>query len=215
MQTEKNQIESKAANAFPMSFNAAMAARVLSGDKNCTRRPFQLQPDADLEKKMRAAGVLEDKTLSQLVDGAWHSGFLELESPSNVGDLLWLREPHRVTWVSGDMGEPYIEPPVWFEAGGNPEDEECYFPDEKAPSELWRSASRMTLKVTDTRIERLMDITEEQASAEGFEGCLPTAKAAFLKMWDSIYGNSSENPFVWVIEFEVIHQNIDEIQEAA
>jgi len=47
----------------------------------------------------------------------------------------------------------------------------------------------------------------------GFGNC-PTAprfKNGFYKLWDSIYSNWDENPWVWVIEFEVIKSNIDKV----
>ncbi|MCG6364204.1 hypothetical protein, partial [Vibrio fluvialis] len=96
-----------------------------------------------------------------------------------------------------------------------------------------RTASRLTLKVTDVRIERVQDITEEQCWKEGiehidgqfdihqlsemaktFDGTFEDAKALFACLWDSIYQNWNQNPYVWVIEFEVIHQNVDKYLES-
>lgn len=91
-----------------------------------------------------------------------------------------------------------------------------------------RAASRLTLKVTDVRIERVQDITEEQAIKEGMptdEECQRMAIESglgwyqkpdiwFKNLWDSIYGNWHQNPYVWVIEFEVIHQNVDKYLES-
>lgn len=91
-----------------------------------------------------------------------------------------------------------------------------------------RTESRLTLKVTDVRIERVQDIAEDQCWKEGiehtigtfdicqlsemaktFNGTFEDAKASFACLWDSIYQNWKQNPYVWVIEFEVIHQNVD------
>ncbi len=89
-----------------------------------------------------------------------------------------------------------------------------------------KKAARIFLKVTDVRIERLQDITEEQARKEGcityndkvenkkFKNVLEfdlTTKEAFVDLWGStikkqdldIYGWKA-NPWVWVIEFELI-----------
>lgn len=84
-----------------------------------------------------------------------------------------------------------------------------------------RWASRILLEITDVRVERLNDISEEEAITEGVPpagGLLPdypgtfltpkgdfaTAKVAFQRLWESIYGDESwqANPWVWVIEFK-------------
>ncbi|WP_410680852.1 hypothetical protein [Citrobacter braakii] len=86
-----------------------------------------------------------------------------------------------------------------------------------------RWASRILLEITNVRVERLNAIREEDATAEGVPragGLLPdypgtfltpngdfaTAKVAFQRLWESIYGeeNWQANPWVWVIEFKVV-----------
>lgn len=84
---------------------------------------------------------------------------------------------------------------------------------------LW--ASRILLEITDVRVERLNAISEEDATAEGVppagsllpdypgtfltpKGDFATAKVAFQRLWESIYGEESwkDNGWVWVIEFK-------------
>ena len=75
-----------------------------------------------------------------------------------------------------------------------------------------KAAARIWLKVTDVRVERLQDITEEQAQAEGRDsGMLTgpcTARGQFENRWNYIKKFNLEsdgwdaNPWVWVIEFE-------------
>ena len=103
-----------------------------------------------------------------------------------------------------------------------------------------RWASRITLRITDVRVERLKDISEADAQAEGVEQ-LPvpagfpqsgkemwkgyqnkgrayrdTAIDSFMSLWQSINGPDSwsQNPYVWVIEFEPVFQNVDPVLDA-
>ncbi|GDS39326.1 morphogenetic protein [Escherichia coli] len=73
-----------------------------------------------------------------------------------------------------------------------------------------RWASRILLKITDVRVERLNSISEEDAKAEGVptECCVIGYKhfLGFRSLWKAIYGDESwqANPWVWVIEFKRI-----------
>ena len=89
-----------------------------------------------------------------------------------------------------------------------------------------RAASRITLEIVSVRVERLQDISEEDAAAEGVyresEDEIPfngpwyinagdsqgyaTAKSCYEALWDSINGDGAwaANPWVWVIEFRRI-----------
>lgn len=110
--------------------------------------------------------------------------------------------------------------PVYEEHFGNESREDRGFP--WRPSiHMPRWASRIMLEITDVRVERLNAISEEEAITEGVPpagGLLPdypgtfltpkgdfaTAKVAFQRLWESIYGEDSwkANPWVWVIEFK-------------
>jgi len=70
-----------------------------------------------------------------------------------------------------------------------------------------RWASRITLEVTGVRVEKLQEITESDAKAEGVDPVvakLPTHRDAYRCLWGEINGAGSwdENPWVWVIEFK-------------
>lgn len=77
-----------------------------------------------------------------------------------------------------------------------------------------------TLEILGISIAKLQDITEAEARSEGCNGDYDpetgystslTPVEHFRDVWNSIYSNWNENPYVWVIEFEVIHKNVDEV----
>src|SRR5690606_32387898 len=165
---------------------------------------------------------------------AGESGFLWPNARTSIlalsgfsaGDLIYVRE----TFVGPlwDQDAPYPENGYTnkyceYKADNNqcPEyvdiegDLQCAW---KPSIHMPRWASRLTLKVTGVRVERVQDISETDAVKEGFEGwdddvtggC--TAFGEFSQTWCGIYGEESwnRNDWVWVIDFEVIRQNVDE-----
>lgn len=156
--------------------------------------------------------------------------------PYSVGDLIWVRE----TFGVGSRSCPFngSVDGIEYRADGKYIDEiedlplyplnapDGFYEDDKRsgwkPSIHMRKwASRLTLRITNVRVERVQEITEEQAIKEGFEWLEPcpsssiitlTAKESFSLAWENIYGTWVQNPWVWVIEFEVIHKNILEIE---
>jgi hypothetical protein len=77
-----------------------------------------------------------------------------------------------------------------------------------------RWASRITLEIVSIRVERLQEITEEDARCEGVEPMhlddlgqtWKTFKRGFQSIWDSIYGNWDANPYVWVVQFRRVEK---------
>ncbi|HIE9406578.1 TPA: morphogenetic protein [Klebsiella pneumoniae] len=151
-----------------------------------------------------------------------------------VGDRIWVRETFQGPLFDYDLMDSYCKDPTPFEkpefcvykADGVPApefydaDDElhcCWRPSIHMP----RWASRILLGITDVRVERLNAISEEDATAEGVppagsllpdylgtfltpKGDFATAKVAFQRLWESIYGEESwkANGWVWVIEFK-------------
>lgn len=180
----------------PILFSAPMVRAILKGTKTMTRRVIKHEPHADCPYLSK--------------DG------VAVKSPyGKVGDRLWVRE----TWLSADDGYYYMyraDMPMHWNALDTPhgEDVDLVASDFKWKPSIFmpREASRITLEITNVRIERLNDISEEDAAAEGSElSCgemkqdFPNYKRTFHRLWDSInakYHGWDANPFVWVIEFK-------------
>ena len=123
-----------------------------------------------------------------------------------LGDVLWVRE----TWQT--LGDQYGEGIEYAYKADIKED------DKFSEGLIWKpsihmpkAACRIFLKVKSIRVERLQDISEEDAEAEGVMPCTLNSqtgnycyKYGFIKIWHQINGEASwnTNPFVWVIEFE-------------
>ena len=127
------------------------------------------------------------------------------DAPYHVGDRLWVRE----TWAeahywtndvdsetpiyrTGDFKTP-IKPVVW-----------------KSPMFMPKAMSRITLEITDVRVERLQDITPEDALKEGFcnYGTEVDTLDAFCEAWQKLNAKRGyswdSNPWVWVISFKKV-----------
>ncbi|HBU9863641.1 TPA: hypothetical protein MDK42_005373 [Klebsiella pneumoniae] len=108
---------------------------------------------------------------------------------------------------------------TWGDDDGYEDGRSCWKPSIHMP----RAASRILLEITDVRVEQLSTISEKDATAEGVppagsllpdypgtfltpKGDFATAKVAFQRLWESIYGEESwkANGWVWVIEFKRI-----------
>ncbi|HFG1702722.1 TPA: hypothetical protein ACGF0Y_000424 [Vibrio cholerae] len=204
----------------PMIFNTDMVKALMAGDKRVTRRPVKI----DYERGMNVPVVRGRNGEVSVLSFAPIAGLCPFV---NFCDLIYVRETFRLFNHSDECGCsdycscPPSGTPVYFANCGG-DSERKWKPSIHMP----RAASRLTLKVTDVRVERVQDITEEQAIKEGINKHhqLPAFKSpigyhtspvyAFEELWNSIYGNWEENPYVWVIEFEVIHQNVDKYLES-
>jgi hypothetical protein len=139
------------------------------------------------------------------------------------GDLLWVRETWGAVWPADEpvpLRQCEIEyradlpagctdrPGEWPADEGNGPEVPKWRPSIHMP----RWASRITLRITDIRVERLQDITEDDARAEGCDPVVHpdgavdcgTRKTTFASLWNKINGPGAwdENPWVWVVAFE-------------
>lgn len=201
----------------PILFSAPMVSALLDGSKTQTRRIAKFP-----EGTTAAEWVVNKQAVP---DGIYTGWVIDTPAPLSLprkcpygqpGDQLWVREAWR-TYASLDGIRPREIAPgagIQYEALGTnlPGDKGDYLlgMGKYRPSMFMpRLASRITLEVVDVRVERLQDISEADAEAEGWTGPILgryTAYHWYLELWESINGKGSwdANPWVWVIEFRRI-----------
>jgi hypothetical protein len=198
----------------PILFSAPMIRAILAGTKTQTRRVLKT-PRGCPKDYVYTPGALVDPAMGWWQNPesdrvGWSSAF-----PYSPGDRLWVREAwspeHK--WTGTKPREIPNGDDVWYWADGNPPEGDWAKP--KPSIHMPRWASRITLEVTGVRVERLNQISEEDAVAEGIvaapggmwsgaEGQAGTTpKAAYALLWDHINGPGAwdANPFVVAVEF--------------
>ncbi len=164
----------------PILFKTEMVKAILDNRKTVTRRIIKHT----------------DGTLPQSREAITHS---TVRQKYFQGDVLWVRENYQERKIihhrkNGDE----IETGVIFKADMK------YWADKekwKSPLYMPRKYTRIFLKVTDLRVERLQYISEAEIRKEGIEDPF------FDLLWDGLHKNKpgckwEDNPYVWVIEFE-------------
>lgn len=197
----------------PILFNQEMVKAILAGCKTQTRRIIDPQPRFSEQGGFHWKGYMYGigSNYAETV-----SNFTNWNCPmGRVGDRLWVRETFRYFDNSNECGcSEYCGcPPT-----GTPIYRASHF---TGNGEKWkpsihmpRNASRITLEITKIRVERLQDISAEDAKAEGFDYSKhPSsiemdyaigARTNFRHAWDAINKNWEANPWVWVVEFKVV-----------
>ena len=197
----------------PILFNTEMVRAIMDGRKSCTRRLVKFLSG----ENPRWTGYIKDGLM--LYNGKNEPCIRK--APYQPGDILYVRETwHKYIKRVGEGKSCHLAEFYGYKASiANSEDaDEPWKPSIHMPKE----AARIWLKVTNVRLERLQDITEDGAEAEGAidnRGFIHspeneydriyTAREHFIEIWDrtikksdlDIYGWDA-NPWVWVIEFE-------------
>ncbi|WP_322884211.1 hypothetical protein U8C35_07585 [Sinorhizobium medicae] len=210
----------------PILFSAPMVRALLSDRKTQTRRLLKPQPQGEVINY----GWQRD-------EGAYWTdqSFASHKLPIWAGYRLWVKE----TWRTESRAYDDLAP---SEMGG--EETVLYDADAdwsankttgktRVSIHMPRWASRTTLIVTDVRVERLQDISEADARAEGcpvtwdgepydppppeVDSWQGYGRASFFLLWSKINGPGSwdANPWVAAYSFRVIKQNIDQIERVA
>lgn len=204
-----------------MIFNAEMVRAILDGRKTQTRRIMKNQPAGDYPET--PALIRNVGTGFQ-----WHGLYGEssiFNCPlGSIGERIWVRETFRVHSRATDVATLVYRASVrnsWTEQTHRVPVAVCNKP---ATPEKWtpsihmpRWASRLLLEITDVRVERVQDISQIDAIAEGGPPDHPSfskisremgfsdwPRSWFAQTWWGIYGREAwnTNPWVWVIEYK-------------
>lgn len=222
-----------------------MVHAILDGSKTQTRHVVKYHPLLGGPIGWCAAAKAEEPGFSRIV------GEYRRFCPYGVpGDRLWVREEHyhfghwepvegkrtkggRQKWRfvpdSGGrgpysiLGETLFEQPAAgeFRVSRNTSDPKTPAWHKRLARFMPRKLSRITLEIVSVRVERLKDLSEEDAIAEGVspvpahgkwverpreEGGHWSARKALCELWERINGDGSwdANPWVWVVEFRKV-----------
>ncbi len=190
---------------LPIRFSGPMVKAILDGSKTQTRRVVKQDRDGLLDCKPTPAW-----------DAFWQCVACPYGKP---GDRLWVRETFGIDDEDGTV--LYFADPDTAQNAEHARICEDRYPRRRPSIHMPRWASRILLEITDVRVERVQDISEADAQAEGieyserFEGyCIGMAehyhshdpRLSYASLWESINGPDSwaANPWVWVVEFRRI-----------
>jgi hypothetical protein len=218
----------------PIIFSGEMVRAILNGRKTQTRRVIKPQPISIGPEKAKFT-----------IDGCsyWDGGEAFIRCPyGKPSDQLWVKETHVFERYED---EPVNNRPIFYHKGDDTEYDEPYWlcphyratdpapeldyseldGDDGEPKCKWLSsrfmpkwASRIKLEIINVRVERLQEISESDAEAEGIHLLgLPEKErynhprkhiVAFKELWNLLNAMRSfgweHNPWVWVIEFKRI-----------
>lgn len=186
-------------------FSAPMVRAILAGRKTQTRRVVKMDPTRGYVKNVRGYDL-------------WHYSDPEAVRACPFGPIgrhLWVRE----TWAPCIGGACAPGNPTLYRADDEPVYNELTW---CSPIYMPRWASRITLEVTEIRLQRLNEISEQDAVAEGFaahpyymadgskdEMMSFAAVDDFATFWANMHGEESlrANPWVWAVTFKQVETN--------
>lgn len=192
----------------PILFQGAMVRAQIRGDKTNTRRVLKPQPEDFMSLSAIHGGVA-------IFRNDAHGLRQDIPLRYAIGDRLWVRE----SWCPADGGAAYMA-----DHPGDPRGLGW-----KPSIHMPRWASRMTLVVDGVKVERVQDISEADAVAEGcgvpntrldsvYSRWDSDPRDEFCNLWDGINAKRGlgwdANPWVCALSFTVHHCNIDDMPES-
>ncbi len=198
----------------PILFSGPMVQAILDGRKTQTRRAIKLNHSG------RAARAGRN----------WHLGDPNADKACPYGapgDRLWVRETWAIgvstgnSWHSEDGRIKAMAEPQRYQRSYSADGKEGFCGKWRPSIFMPRWASRITLEITEILVQRLQEISEEDAKAEGamfhdgrgighsgwrhdFKDVHTDARSSFMSLWESIngIGSWSANPWVWCVSFK-------------
>ena len=200
-------------------FSSPMVRALLDGSKTQTRRIYKNRKHPDAGCDMAGCELVREP--QHVIDRICPYG--------TVGDRLWVRETFNgPMWFGEDEPKDSHTPKYCHYAATEPGPPEYMDADDnlvcrwKPSIHMPRWASRITLEIVSVHVERLQDISQDDARAEGITdgGCIncgdpepckctmpmPDARESYCHLWGRINGPDSwlKNPWVWCVEFKRI-----------
>jgi hypothetical protein len=184
----------------PILFSGPMVRAILEGRKTVTRRVIKPQPGEGVYTQRLTTGD-QITWEAEATDQSWKCPY------GAIGDRLWVRETHQIL---------HLDTTICAYRASCPDDSFNYVsPSDSSVQQInigiWRPsifmsryASRITLEITDIKVERLQDITSSEVRKEGLPDLDAGAVGAFARMWSEINPKYpwQSNPWLWVIEFK-------------
>lgn len=206
----------------PILFSGSMVRALLAGTKTQTRR---ICKPAMAHNLSHVVEVPDPQERGQVYNGTTfgdEEGAIQFTSPyGGVRDRLWVRESHWWFKDECDHETGYYPPALTA-------DDVEYRADGESTRHGWRPsihmprwACRILLEITSVRVERLQDINQADAQAEGAPPSHPSIdqisrefgyhdfpRSWYAQLWEEINGPGSwdANPWVWVVEFKRVQQ---------
>lgn len=225
----------------PILFSAPMVRALLAGTKTQTRRIMKPQPIVEANGSWRwegRYGGFVGAMGTHVEEGFPLSA--AAYAPIQPGDRLWVKETWR-TVKQHDHLSPRDLHPDWtiqyltdrpLSDPSDVDDGPTLTGRTRVSIHMCRWMSRLTLHVTDVRVQRLQDISDQDAAAEGVRpwptemvevgfasvnSAVVPARTLYALLWNSINGACSweANPWVAAYTFTVEHANIDQARTAA
>jgi hypothetical protein len=187
-------------------FNTQEVQAIIAGNKRMFREICKRQPRGEMQKPY----VIRDMGI-----GAFHYPFGKI--PYQVGQKIFCKEVFSTDWLHYDdtFGEACVGD-ISYKATWEKDKGDFDEPEWKKATTMTEEFSRLTLQIKEIRVERLADISEEDAYKEGVQrtdewtGCAEDLDFtdAFKFSWNATHKKPEEkfeaNPWVWVVDFEVV-----------
>jgi hypothetical protein len=215
----------------PILYSTEMVLANLEGRKNQTRRTNNLDKVNDKPDNWEFKGFIPYATPEAIFINRYTGVTLAIKCPyGGAGDVLWVRETFAKT-LSDEYLHQSTKLPYFYKADVLDSETEkevmtAYGWKYKPSIHMPKAAARIWLQVESIGVERVQDISEQDAIAEGIDtsnglpvgmtshyidyidarNCFTSAINSFKSLWQSINGEESwqSNPWVWVIKYKVL-----------